>query len=427
MTERRHALRRTTRFLAMAMAVLMAVSLPSGLSGFEARALTEDEINQKLDQLEKEKEQLKQNIKNNSGAVTDLAEEQENLRQQASVVQQQIDLVIQQLTTLEQQIEDGDKAIVEKEQAIAQKEEDNKENYSRLQQRLRAIGKGGNMSVFQMLMNTEDYTEYLIKSEVMERVAEADQNLIDSIDEEIRSMNAEKDALETEKADVASQKEKTEKLRQENVKRKQELDNLSKTLHKNELKLQAQIQQDQEALKKKEQQEKELEEELRKLSEKGDEDYKGQYGGGTMFWPVPAVHNISSGFGYRWGKLHRGVDIANGSVAIYGQKVVAAADGVVIYANPDDNRTGTSKGGGYGYFIMVDHGVDAKGRRIVTLYAHNSKLLVNKGDMVKGGETVLALAGNTGDVTGPHLHFEVRVDGTAVDPLKNGYLAYNKG
>ena len=66
--------------------------------------------------------------------------------------------------------------------------------------------------------------------------------------------------------------------------------------------------------------------------------------------------------------------------------------------------------------------MDAKGRKIVTLYAHCSKLKVKVGDMVVGGKTVLALAGDTGNVTGPHLHFEVRVNGTAVDPIANGYV-----
>ena len=104
-------------------------------------------------------------------------------------------------------------------------------------------------------------------------------------------------------------------------------------------------------------------------------------------------------------------------MAVYGQKVVAAADGVVIYSNSTN-----SWGGGYGYYIMIDHGTDSKGRRIVTLYAHNSRVYAKVGDKVVGGQTVISLAGDTGNVTGPHLHFEVRVDGTAVDPIANGYV-----
>ena len=90
---------------------------------------------------------------------------------------------------------------------------------------------------------------------------------------------------------------------------------------------------------------------------------------------------------------------------------------MVIYSNYSNTW-----GGGYGYYTMVDHGVDSKGRKIVTLYAHCSKMYARVGDKVVGGQTVLALAGSTGDVTGPHLHFEVRVNGTAVDPIANGYV-----
>ena len=122
----------------------------------------------------------------------------------------------------------------------------------------------------------------------------------------------------------------------------------------------------------------------------------------------------------RWGKLHKGIDIANGSIPIYGQNIVAAADGVVIYANKTN-----SWGGGYGYYIMIDHGKDSKGRTITTLYAHNSKVHVSVGDKVTGGKTVIAQAGSSGNVTGPHLHFEVRVNGTCVDPIANGYLKKN--
>ena len=142
---------------------------------------------------------------------------------------------------------------------------------------------------------------------------------------------------------------------------------------------------------------------------------------GTMFWPVPTVRNISSGFGSRWGTVHRGIDIANGSVPIYGEKIYAAESGTVIYSNYT-----STWGGGYGYYCIVDHGLDSKGRRISTLYAHTSKMYARVGDKVTRGKTVLALAGDTGNVTGPHLHFEVRVNGVAVDPIKNGYVSLNK-
>ena len=72
--------------------------------------------------------------------------------------------------------------------------------------------------------------------------------------------------------------------------------------------------------------------------------------------------------------------------------------------------------------MIIDHGYDAKGRRITTLYAHMSAVSVKTGQTVKGGETVLGKVGRTGRVSGPHLHFEVRVNNLCVDPFGNGYL-----
>lgn len=120
---------------------------------------------------------------------------------------------------------------------------------------------------------------------------------------------------------------------------------------------------------------------------------------GTFAWPVRGP--ITSGFGSRWGSIHTGIDIA----VPLGTSVKAARGGKVILAGWD---------AGYGYAVEIDHG-----NGLVTLYGHNSKLLVSVGDTVKAGD-VIARSGSTGHSTGPHVHFEVRKSGKAVNPLKNG-------
>lgn len=122
-------------------------------------------------------------------------------------------------------------------------------------------------------------------------------------------------------------------------------------------------------------------------------------GQGPLSWPVSGV--VTSGFGTRWGRMHEGVDIA----VPEGTPVRAAAAGTVIFSGWL---------GGYGNLVVVDHGGS-----LSTAYAHNSSLLVAVGQTVASGQE-LALSGTTGHSTGPHVHFEVRVDGSAVDPL--GYL-----
>jgi murein DD-endopeptidase MepM/ murein hydrolase activator NlpD len=114
-------------------------------------------------------------------------------------------------------------------------------------------------------------------------------------------------------------------------------------------------------------------------------------------WVRPTNGSVSSGFGPRWGTQHEGIDIAAAS----GTPVRAATDGVVKKA---------SWYGGYGNAVIIDHGGGVK-----TLYGHNSALTVKPGDRVQAGE-VIAKVGSTGDSTGPHLHFEVQVDGKAINP-----------
>ncbi|AZR72063.1 hypothetical protein BBF96_00845 [Anoxybacter fermentans] len=112
----------------------------------------------------------------------------------------------------------------------------------------------------------------------------------------------------------------------------------------------------------------------------------------------PAKGRVSSSFGFRWGRMHNGVDIA----LPVGRDVRAAAGGKVIWGGWIN---------GYGYTVIIEH---SDGYR--TLYAHNSRVLVRGGDWVKQGQ-IIAKSGNTGRSTGPHLHFEIQKDGRPVDPM----------
>jgi len=118
-----------------------------------------------------------------------------------------------------------------------------------------------------------------------------------------------------------------------------------------------------------------------------------------LVWPVNGP--VTSGFGWRWGRMHEGIDIAVPN----GTPVVSAASGTVIIAGWM---------GGYGNLVVVDHG-----NGLSTAYGHNTSIAVGVGQSVAQGQ-LLAYSGNTGRSTGPHVHFEVRVNGGAVDPF--GYL-----
>jgi murein DD-endopeptidase MepM/ murein hydrolase activator NlpD len=119
---------------------------------------------------------------------------------------------------------------------------------------------------------------------------------------------------------------------------------------------------------------------------------------GPLYFVWPTRGWLTSGFGARWGRFHEGVDIATS----WGHQVVAVAPGTVEFAGWY---------AGYGRLIIIDHG-----RGIHTRYAHNSRLLVRPGQQVDRDE-VIALSGSSGSSTGPHLHFEVRVNGRPQNPL----------
>ncbi len=128
----------------------------------------------------------------------------------------------------------------------------------------------------------------------------------------------------------------------------------------------------------------------------------GSSGSGTsssgFVWPVNGV--VTSGFGWRWGRMHEGIDIS----APAGTPIHAVASGTVIFAGWM---------GGYGNLVIVDHG-----NGLATAYAHQSAIYVGGGSVSQG--QTLGAVGCTGSCTGNHLHFEVRVNGSAVDPM--GYL-----
>jgi murein DD-endopeptidase MepM/ murein hydrolase activator NlpD len=120
-------------------------------------------------------------------------------------------------------------------------------------------------------------------------------------------------------------------------------------------------------------------------------------------WPVHGW--VTSGFGYRlspWGgvvKMHNGLDIA----AVYGSAIYAPSDGTIVFAGHK---------GGYGNAIIVDHGYG-----LSTLYGHTSSIFVSEGQRIRRGDKIAAV-GNSGSSTGPHLHYEVHVDGIPTDPSR---------
>ncbi len=129
-------------------------------------------------------------------------------------------------------------------------------------------------------------------------------------------------------------------------------------------------------------------------------EHKVGYATGTFLWPLPSTTLVTSEYGPRWGTTHEGMDISGYNV--YGADIIASDGGTVTYSASDNS--------GYGMNIVIDHG-----NGFQTHYAHCSTLYVSEGEQVYAGQ-VIGAVGSTGNSTGPHLHFEIIVNGEKVNP-----------
>lgn len=207
---------------------------------------------------------------------------------------------------------------------------------------------------------------------------------------------------ENEKPKIPSQQEHQQEEENESVEANEETGIIEETEEENEALEKAEILESAESAEEegavgKEQEMKE-EKEPHKNPEQQDElvENNGDAGNDLLQTPVEGFF-VSSPFGHRWGRLHTGIDLA----LAQGNSIYAADGGTVIFSG---------YGGGYGNMVKIDHG-----NGMQTNYAHCSQLLVSQGQQVERGETI-ALVGSTGNSTGPHLHFEVVIDGRCVDP-----------
>lgn len=377
-----------------------------------------------LAELKKEQAQLKAEI----GKLGDSIEEQEkkvdNLKAQVVNLGKQIDGYRKYIEDLDQKIADQEARIEVLSGEIAAKEEELKGIMEKLKKRLAALSKNGmlddmldssnkgadSLDLLPLFLSAESYEDYLVISKIIESVLEHDKKLIEKAEQEKAEIEVARLEEETAKAALEQDKKDAQSAQAELEAQYTNYDNLYTEARNAEIALQ----------KKKGEYEKELAK-IKKAEEDLDREIEellaaalmpGKYGG-KMYWPAPALTTISSPFGNRSMGWHGGVDLwCSGCL---GKPIYAAADGVVLKAQTNHYS--------YGNFVMIDHGVDDRGIRIVTLYAHMRYApLVSNNQKVVGGTTQLGVVGNTGNSYGAHLHFEVRENNTRVDPIGKGYI-----
>jgi murein DD-endopeptidase MepM/ murein hydrolase activator NlpD len=307
---------------------------------------------------------------------------------------------------------------IEADLAIARQER--QDQYATLKQRMRYMYMNGKTSYLDVIFEAKDFTDFINRVEYINRIVINDKTLVNKLQAT--------EAAIAEKADEADrQKSNIEVLKYQQEK---QLSELQATLDiKQEVydKLDADEKTYSEKIASLEKAEKEVQDlikaaeaaaEAKRNAQAAASSSGGGYASltqnvtpytGKMLWPVPGHYPISDVYRQRTNpvngkyEFHKGVDIP----APTGSSIVAADNGVVIYSGWKS---------GYGNTIIVDHG-----NGITTLYAHNSKLVASVGTIVNKGDTV-SRCGSTGNSTGPHCHFEVRINGTPTNP--NSYLNY---
>ncbi len=398
----------TTKRLCALFCVLILLMTP--LFSIPVGADEVDDKRQELEELKKQEEELQKEIDKLDESVESQQKKVNKLWAQVENLGKQIDGYRAEINGLDKQIAEQEKRIEELGEQIAGKEKELEGIMAKLKKRLRAIGKTGNYSSFQLFFSATSYEDYLIKSKIMESIADYDQGLIDTA-------NAEKKAIEDSRAEVEAQKAETEEEKKELETAKSALDSQYKTYdntYTSARNAQIALEKQLGTYEKKMEQVKKAEDDLdREIAALLNGTPTTNTYGGKMYWPAPGLNTISSPFGNRSMGWHGGVDLW--CYGCLGKPIYAAASGTVIKAQ--------SMHYSYGNFVMIDHGLDSKGRRIVTLYAHMRYTpMVTVGQTVTGGVTQLGVVGNTGNSYGAHLHFEVRVDNTRVDPIGNGYI-----
>lgn len=402
------------KFLALCLAGLMAV--PTGALAKSSKSLTIEKNKKKQEQM-----QVKNKLNKEKSNISNTESEKKSVSVDIENLDAKIQVTSAKISSLESEIGRLNKDIEENQGKLEEAQVNLSENTDALRMRLREMYKRGNVNYLEVLLNSKDIEELLRNNEIISSIARADRELIEFIQEQIDTIKQTEERLQIDKAKVSASRAAVVNERQSYQAAVDAKNNYMKVLESNLDLYKAEFEKAQANWDS-------LDAEIVRLQKQIAEQKKAEdaaararratrvhsnisvssapRNGQSYTWPVPGHYSISSPFGYRihpilgYSKFHSGVDIPAPS----GTPIVAAKSGTVIMSKLMS---------GYGNVVMVDHG------DTVTVYAHCSALNVGVGESVKAGD-VVAFVGSTGLATGAHLHFEVRVNGSPVNPL--GYV-----
>lgn len=418
------------KLLTLTLAVSMTVSSCFALSS-KSFAQSINEMESKKNRAIQSVDDLRNNINSLESEKNQLTEEVVDLDAKIAELEKQIAELEAQISELENDIEKTEKEIEELANKISK-------NQKEFEERVSVMYMNSQVGYLDIIFSSKDVDDLLSKASTMKFITQYDKDVINDlkdnkllIDAKKDELNGKKTALEVTKASLNDKnaelyESKAQKLALITEKSGQQEENLEEIA-----KLEGEIQELENSISKErqaiaERERRAREEAIRKANEARakktqyssrssvsstayqksattyQNSYTGNLGSGMLGWPVPGSRRISSGYGYRSISIHSGFHTGIDIPSPMGTPAVAAEAGTVIFAGYS---------GSYGNLMKVQH---ANG--IVTYYAHLSGFVAPVGSSVSKGQTI-ALIGSTGNSTGPHLHFEVRINGAHTNPL----------
>lgn len=348
--------------------------------------------------------------------ITDKQSELEKKTEAKKTIEQEIRKFDIEIVEVQDKIKELDEQLEEKEKQIDQSQieldkanEKKDEQYDATKARMRQMYKNQKISYLQVIFSADNFWEAINRIEYMRCISKKDNTILDTYQEQIDNIEEKKAEIEKEERELdllqKSAIVKNEELEENRAKKEDAMSRLAAEEDKLESEIEN-LEEISDTIKAEIERLTIQQQNAQSSGNSGGGGISGLpniYEGGTFQWPVPGYYRISSDYSPRVSPIsgksefHSGIDIP----ASYGQNVIAAADGVVITAGWIN---------GYGNTVMVSHGSG-----LVTLYAHNSSLIVSVGQQVKQGQPI-AKIGSTGYSTGNHCHFEVRLNGNHTSP-----------
>lgn len=368
----------------------MAAAVVALLNAFALTAFAEESLSDKL-------ENLKNQMTDQRSKADQASQQVETVSEQLRRLQAELDAATAEYEAIKKQLDETELKIEKNTVVLAEAEKELKRQMKVLDRRIRDIYQNGQISYVDVLFGAKDFNDFMTRMDLLKRIIRHDYHLIAKIKEERDLILAKRAELERDKQAIQElEKTADEKRKKVEESKTKKAEALNKAVNDRDTAERAY----QELLEASRQVENLIRQSKYKSSAGGAASGGGQ-SSGSMIWPIHG--EITSEFGWRThpifgtSKYHSGLDIAGD----YGIPVAAADGGTVIHAGWIS---------GYGYAVIIDHGGG-----ISTLYGHNQSLAVSEGQSVSQGQTI-AYCGSTGYSTGPHVHFEVRRNGSPVSP-----------